>query len=497
VLALVLVLVTPVVAAYGMTAVAPPAVHPSLLALAQTAPERPASVIIQAPRAVERLEAAVERLGGTVTNRLPIIGALAASAPARVIPALAGEAGVRWISPDGPIVSAAGSVTINGRAAANTYLDTIRARQVWAMGHKGQGIGVAIIDSGVSTSDDFKADATWDATDGDPAGSRLRVSKNFRSVVPRANDLYGHGTHVAGIIGGNGNNSDGAILGVAPRANLYNLRVSDDSGYATESAVVNALQWVKDNKAKHNIRVVNLSLNSTVEQSYHLSPMNAAAEILWFSGVVVVVAAGNSGGTALNTVNTAPANDPFVITVGASDERGTASPTDDVMAAFSARGTTRDGHLKPEIVAPGKGIISVLANTSDWGRQYPTRVASGGDYIQLSGTSMAAPMVAGAAALLLQDEPHLTPDQVKHRLMTTGRALTTGGVTYRSLDAYAAVTGTSTASANTGRQMSTLLTTGSSPVTGSVNWNSVNWNSVNWNSVNWNSVNWNSVSWRD
>ncbi len=265
---------------------------------------------------------------------------------------------------------------------------------------------------------------------------------------------------------------------------------------AMESDVVNGLQWILENRATYNIRVVNLSLNTSIAQSYNTSPMDAACEILWFNGIVVVVSAGNNGSANLFP----PANDPFVITVGATEDKGTASIADDSIATFSAYGFTENLINKPELVAPGKNIVSLSSGrASILGKSYPDNKV-GTSYFRMSGTSMSAPMVSGAVALLLQDEPNLTPDQVKYRLMATankswaGYNVTKAGAGY--LDIYAAVHGTTTQSANTGLPASQLLTTGSNPITwGSVSWNSVSWNSVSWNSVSWNSVSWNSVSW--
>ena len=301
---------------------------------------------------------------------------------------------------------------------------------------------------------------------------------------------------VAGIIGGNGSRSNGAYIGVAPMVNLINVKVSDDQGTATAVNVVQGLQWINDHKANYNIKVVNLSLNSAVAASYKTDPIDAAVEILWFNKVVVVVSSGNLGKNALYP----PANDPFVITVGATDDRGTGSITDDVVASYSGSGNTTDSISKPDLVAPGTNVVGLMANpNSVLALAHPANVVDG-IYFRMSGTSMAAPMVSAAAALLLQDEPNLTPDQVKYRLMATankswsGYDATKAGAGY--LDIYAAVKGTTTASSNTGIMASQLLWTGSQPINwDSVNWNSVNWNSVNWNSVNWNSVNWNSVNW--
>jgi len=224
--------------------------------------------------------------------------------------------------------------------------------------------------------------------------------------------------------------------------------------------------------------------------------LDAAVEILWFNKIVVVASAGNQGSGVIFP----PANDPFIITVGATDDKATNSISDDVLASFSAYGQTSDGFKKPDLVAPGRNIIARLVNQNmGLANAHPANKV-GDQYFSMSGTSMAAPMVSGAVALLLQDEPKLTPDQAKYRLMATankswsGYDATKSGAGY--LDVYAAVNGSTTQSANTGLKASNLLMTGSTPITwNSVGWNSVGWNSVGWNSVGWNSVGWNSVGW--
>jgi len=380
----------------------------------------------------------------------------------------------------------------------NTYLDTLGVRSVWQQGITGGGITVAVIDSGIWVDADFMRLPGDYCQPGGCGSNRLKAGFSFNDQAVYTNDNYGHGTHVAGIIGGNGQKSGGFYQGVAPQVDLINLKVCDNYGMAYESDVVEAMQWVYENKDQpaYRIRIVNLSINSTVDQSYHTSPIDAAAEILWFNGVVVIASAGNGSADGYNTINAAPANDPFIITVGAVDEGGTPDRVDDFIAGFSAYGTTLDGFNKPDLVAPGKDIVSVLAKESWWRNEYPGRFVEN-IYFRASGTSMSAPMVTGAVALLLQDEPHLTPDQVKFRLLNTGSLISNAvGNNYPYLDVYAAVNGTSTESANTGLVASQLLWSGTQPVTwGSVSWNSVSWNSVSWNSVSWNSVSWNSVSW--
>jgi len=237
-----------------------------------------------------------------------------------------------------------------------------------------------------------------------------------------------------------------------------------------------------------------------VPEPYHVSPLDAAVEILWFNGVVVVVAAGNNGNGQVPVNIYPPANDPFVITVGATDEMSTLGIGDDTVARFSAYGTTEDGFTKPDLVAPGRNIVSSMFCDTAFLCIYHPRNYVSNTYFRMSGTSMAAPMVVGTIALLLQDEPGLTPDQVKYRLMATANKNWAGydsakaGAGY--LDAYTAVQGSTMDSANTGVVVSELLWTGTDQITwGTVSWNSVSWNSVSWNSVSWNSVSWNSVSW--
>ncbi|MFQ5859612.1 MAG: S8 family peptidase, partial [Anaerolineae bacterium] len=477
-------------------------VQPALLTIAAERPEAAVRVIVQkvvqddspslrpssgqAMGSGHGVENLVARLGGEVIKDLHIINAFAAEMPAGMVPELARAAGVRWVSLDAPVESTGkggggkggGS---SGPAPQNYFLDTLGVRQVWDMGLDGTDIAVAVIDSGISNDTDFKV-SEYDNS------SRVKQQLSFNPNSTSANDAHGHGTHVAGIIGGNGIDSGGAYAGIAPNVKFISLKISDDTGVAYESDTVEAMQWVLDNKDQdhYKIRVVNLSINSTVEQSYHTSPLDAAAEILWFNGLVVVASAGNKGpGGGHNTVDAAPANDPFIITVGASNEHGTPDPADDTVAPFSAHGVTMDGFVKPDVIAPGKDIISVLAQDSPWSLEHPDRVVLNGEYFRLSGTSMAAPMVTGAVVLLLQDEPDLNPDQVKYRLThatndTIGSGSADGG-SYPYLNVYAAVTGTMTETANTGIEASQLLWTGDEPI----NWGSVNWGSVNWGSVNW------------
>ena len=469
-------------------------VHPALTAMAAEQPDSSVRVIVRQTTPEVGLETAVQSLGGTFLKDLHIINSIVAEMPASAIAQFAQTEGVAWISPDGPMQET-NKKNPGGSSQPplqNFYLDTLNVRPVWDMGLDGSGITVAVIDSGVHRGKDLEVDPTLNKPE-----SRVILQLTFNSKANQSSDVMGHGTHIAGIIGGSGYQSNGMYAGIAPGVDIVSLKVSDDTGMAFESDTVDAMQWVLDNKDQYNIRIVNMSINSTLEQSYHLSPLNAAAEILWFNGIVVVTSAGNEINN-FNTVKTAPANDPFVITVGASDEYDNAHRPLDHITNFSAHGTTIDGYSKPEVIAPGQDIIS-MAGVGSWWNDYPDhRVAN--EYFRASGTSMAAPMVSGAIALLLQDEPHLNPDQVKYRLMNTGSTIYGTGpgskTGYPYLDVYDLVTSDTTATANTGLQANMLLWTGEDPVTwSSVNWASVNWASVNWASVNWASVNWASVNW--
>jgi serine protease AprX len=332
-------------------------------------------------------------------------------------------------------------------------------------------------------------------------GARLLGEVNFNSSEHTSTDQYGHGTHVTGIIADDGTYSGGQYMGVAPKVNILGLRVSDDYGMSYESDVVAALQWVYNNKTAYNIKVVNISMNSSVAQSYHTSPLDAAVEILWFNSIVVVVSAGNNGTANLYP----PANDPFVITVGATDDKNTVDLADDIVTTFSAYGVDESGRVKPDLVAPGRNLIAFLpdVNSLTISQQYPQNQVNS-YYFRMSGTSMSAPVVSGAVALLLQKAQEtgviLTPDQVKYRLMATANKNWAGYDPTRAgaglLDVFAALNSTTTQSMNTGILPSQLLSTGSNPISwGSVGWNTVGWNTVGWNTVGWNTVGWNTVSW--
>ena len=407
--------------------------QPLLLDIAAQQPDKQVNIIVQKTGKDTSVEQAVYNLGGIVTKDLHIINGFAAQLPARQIPGLSESAGIRFISLDGPAESSATATAttctgcVDVTKLVSNYDKEVNADKVWNQTVsgvqkpwlQGQGIGVAVIDSGIQAQNDFKSTVT--------GSSRVLTSVSMVQNLTPSGDGYGHGTHVAGIIGGSGINSAGSYVGIAPQVNLVSVKVSGVTGTVSSSDIVSGLQWVNDNKATYNIKVVNLSLNSTAVSSYNNDPLDAAAEILWFNKVVVVVSAGNNGTANLY----APANDPFVITVGAVDDKTTLDRSDDTVTTYSAWGKDETGQSKPDLVAPARKSVSVLSSGgSTITKAHPNYQLSGGMasfYFMMSGTSMAAPVVSGAAALLLQSEPNLTPDQVKYRLKATALQKTTRG----------------------------------------------------------------------
>jgi serine protease AprX len=287
------------------------------------------------------------------------------------------------------------------------YPRVVNADQVWQQGTSGKGVTVAILDSGVAADPDLVQPT-----------NRILASVNFADQRV-SSDPGGHGTHVAGIVAGNGTRSAGEFVGIAPQANIVDVRVLSRTGSGRISSVVRGIDWVIAHRSTYNIRVINMSFGAPVTGSYRTDPLSAAVEIAWRRGLVVVAASGNSG-PARDTVLT-PGIDPYAITVGATDDAGTLTTRDDSLAWFSAWGTA-DANPKPDLVAPGRRIVSIRVQGSALDTLFPDRVitaANGSTYLRLTGTSMSTPVVSGAVALLLERRPDLTPDQVKGLLVST------------------------------------------------------------------------------
>src|SRR3989454_10897541 len=399
-------------------------------------------VIIQFRRTPTHVQRGkVQKKGGVLRGKLDAIKGALYSLPVNALEAVADDPDVVYISPDRPLSGASTldytPETVNAPVAWNTY------------GLDGTGIGVALIDSGIypviATSTTISnPDLIWVNLVTSAYGPRLLYSQSFVPGTTDTSDYYGHGTHVAGIVSGAGWNSYGnhythMFKGIAPNANLINLRALDQNGAGTDSSVIAAIQAAISLKSTYNIRVLNLSLGRQVYESYKLDPLCQAVEAAWNAGIVVVVAAGNEGRN--DRANTdgygtiaAPGNDPYVISVGAMKTNRTYSTTDDTIASYSSKGPTAyDYVVKPDLVAPGNRVVSDenMAGTLPTGyaqgkvaiKYYKNTGQRGysNQYYTLSGTSMATPVVSGAVALLLQQNPNLTPDQLKARLMKTDR----------------------------------------------------------------------------
>src|SRR5438034_635329 len=415
---------------------------------------------------------------------------------------------------------------------SGTYPLVVNADRVWQQGTTGGGVTVAVLDSGVAADADLVQPA-----------NRILASVNFADQR-LASDPGGHGTHIAGIIAGNGSRSGGEVVGIAPQANIVDVRVLGSLGSGRISSVVRGIEWVLAHRAVYNIRVINLSFGARANLSYRADPMAAAVEIAWRRGLVVVAASGN-GGPAGGTVDT-PGIDPYAITVGATDDRGTLGRGDDLLAWFSAWGSA-DSNAKPDLVAPGRRIVSIRVPGSALDTLFPDRIVvarNGSTYFRLTGTSMATGVVSGAAALLLARRPDLSPDQVKALLVSTtqpygqqsGQVLpdpTAGGSGL--LDTYAAMTSALTIPApptgGSGGLLGGGLLTGTlqtvaplacanralrpadgfaralfpvlygsplhwkDPTLGGIDWQTLTWDSVLWDSIAWDNFAWDSVLW--
>ena len=361
--------------------------------------------------------------------------------------------------------------------------------------YQGKLPAIAVVDSGVQPRSDF--------------GTRVVASVNLSTIAGNTSldDQRGHGTFVAGVAAGAASD----LAGAAPTAPIVSVKVMDQNGQAKTSDVITAAQWILDNKDKYNIRVANFSLHSSYSTNFYRDPLDQAVEKLWFNGVVVVAASGNYGisNTVPSGVRYSPGNDPFVITVGAVDLGGTARGNDDKAAPWSAWGYTNDGFYKPEISAPGRYMVGPVPAGSSLTVQKASNMV-GSDRIELSGTSFAAPVVAGTVAQMLARHPNWSPDQVKGALMRTARAVRIGNpksAGLGELTASRAAAATYAPNANLGlsRFVKAGLTGGaafdamswSSTAKANMSWNSMSWTDQSWSDQSWSDQSWASMSWTD
>ena len=376
-------------------------------------------VLLQAPQAeIDRL---AETYGIRVLKRLEI-GAVV-EGTGHEMANVAGDSLVGAVAAD-DVVTSTMAVTTQATGANLLWSNGDGRRHF--NGLTGAGIGVAVIDSGIGAHPDV--------------ASRVRLSLDFTEGDESVADGYGHGTHIAGIIAGSGAGSRSAsgtaYVGMAPAAELISLRVlgSDGTGYVSD--VIEAIEWAIANQHRHKIRVLNLSLGHFPSSEYADDPMAQAVERAVASGLVVVASAGNLGKTADGTpvigAVVSPGFTPGALTVGALNTKATVVRSDDGVATYSSRGPVGDPddpstwEIKPDLVAPGNAITSAGLAGSYLFENFPERQVTGengGNYLVLSGSSMATAVVSGAVAQLLQAQPRLTPAEVKFALQFTAERL--------------------------------------------------------------------------
>jgi serine protease AprX len=424
---------------------------------------------------------------------LDLIGGIAVSVPAKWLDKLSRVDGLT-VTPDA-LVGVTGTTT--GAASSQLWPYESGNSRLWAGDlslYNGKTPAIAIVDSGVQNRSDF--------------GNRLIASVNLSTLTGNTSldDQRGHGTFVAGIAAGAASD----LAGAAPAAPIVSVKVMDKNGQAKTSDIINACQWILDNKTQYNIRVANFSLHSSYGTNFYRDPLDRAVEKLWFGGVVVVAAAGNYGSAAgPSGVKYSPGNDPFVITVGAVDLNNTARTSDDTVPAFSAYGYTYDGFYKPELVAPGRYMVGPVAPGSTL-TQVKAGNMIGTDRIQLSGTSFSAPVVSGTVAQMLARHPSWTPDQVKGALMRTARTMLNNPAAagLGELTATRAVSSTATPNPNAGLDRFVGTSSWSSSPTfnswswanaanASMSWNSMSWADQSWSDMSWADQSWSDMSWAD
>lgn len=473
------------------------------------------SVIVrEVSAATDAAENAVETLGGMVQRPLRIIGGFSAKLPSTAVETLRRLPGIMSVTPDAVVHLEQVESTYDPKADPGSLTNTnnsIKTADFWRGGFTGRGVDVAVIDSGVAPVRGL--DTAGKVVNG-PDLSVESQADNLRYL-----DTFGHGTHIAGIIAGRDPNviagreySDSAsFIGVAPDARIVSVKVANAVGGTDVSQVIAALDWVVQHRHTDglNIRVVNLSFGTDSVQPYTIDPLAYAAEVAWRKGLVVVVSAGNRdfGDARLND----PAYDPYVLAIGANDTRGTFDVGDDVVPSWSARG---DGARNPDLVAPGKSVVSLRVPNSHIDLVHPEGRVND-RFFRGSGTSQAAAVVSGAAALLLQQRPSLTPDQVKYILTSTASRLPAtdlvaqGAGMLNLRGAFKAPTPTysqtwqtssGTGSLDAARGSLRLTAPDGAVLSGEYDlmgtaWDGIGWSAASWNETSWQGGNWNGIGW--
>jgi serine protease AprX len=454
----------------------PPWTPPGLLDNGRANPQQSFRVIISGVRGVSSDDVAAVahgRLGRVFSS----INGIVTTIDGAQLLALAHNPNILSIVPDAPVVSA-------GLEEAALWRPAIGATRVPSLVGWGKLPAIAIVDSGV------------DSTRTQDFGSRVVASVNLNSDNPNATgDAEGHGTMVAGIAAG----ASPSYPGVVPTAPIVSVGTADANGASHMSDVIAACDWILKNQSAYNIRVANLSLVSEAQSSFVNDPLDAAVEKLWFHGVVVVAAAGNFGQPGGVSMTHAPGNDPFVITVGALDTNGTLGTADDVAAPWSAYGHTGDGFRKPDISAPGRWIVAPVPLDATLPAAAPARIVSPG-YMWMSGTSLSAPMVSGAADAVLGLHPGWTPGQVKSALMQTASPLPAigdgaGGAGELNAAQALRLSGPSDADAVLERFVGGSGFDGAAWEQGATDWSATDWSATDWSATDWSATDWSATDW--
>lgn len=338
----------------------------------------------------------LESKGIEIKYELPLINAYAVKIDGGNLEDTARSDIVEYISDD-----------VKMSALLNVAAQEVGASIANDTGYLGRGIGIAILDTGIYPHQDFTRPR-----------NRIVAFRDFVNNRQSPYDDHGHGTFVAGVAAGNGYSSGGKYRGIAPEANIIGVKVMDKDGSGNSSDIVAGMQWVVDHQQEYNVRIMSLSLGAKPSNS-RFDPLAAAVEAVWKKGIVVVAAAGNSG-PKQNTIAT-PGISPMILTVGAVDDKRTPDYKDDVIADFSSRGPVNGRQVKPDLVAPGVNITAAKTDKSYVGGLRPQHMKD--PYTQMSGTSVATPVVSGAAALLLDKYPNMTPSEVKEMLMKSTFAM--------------------------------------------------------------------------
>ncbi len=474
------------------------------------------SVIVRAqPAATAAAGQEITSLGGIIQQHVSLINAIVADVPASAVPELEANPAVAQVTLNAPVQlqGANWGLPSNPYSAAGDVNSMYNIEQMdgahayWDAGFTGQNVGVALIDSGVTPVDGLQT----------PGKLVNGPDLSFESQVPSLEylDTFGHGTHMAGIIAGKDNavtsvsSSDSThFLGMAPNAQIVSLKVADALGHTDVSQVLAAIDWVVQHQHDNgmNIRVLNLSYGTDSNQSYVLDPLAYAAEQAWLSGIVVVVAAGNEGNWSNGLDD--PAIDPYVIAVGASNTDNTMAVRYHRPASFTSEG---DGTRNPDLSAPGTHVVSLRDPGSLIDDAYGSTATVGSRFFLGSGTSQAAAVVSGAAALLLSQRPNLTPDQVKALLDTTTHqmfgpsdlkgsgeldlAATLNAPTPNVTQTWPVSNGTGSLEASRGTHHVVDGTPWNGGIFTGGSWSGGSWSGSAWSGASWSGASWSGGSW--